>query len=322
MRQKASKPANDGSVGVAYALLAYVAWGFLPIYWKLLDKVPAGEVLANRIFWSFVFVMGIIFVQGHWKTLKATMANRTNRLAMFACSIIISANWFIYIYAVHTDHLIEASLGYYIMPLFSVLLGMIFLKEKLNFWQSVAFVAASIGVCTITFQFGRVPWIALALTLTFGVYGLVKKLANVDSLTGLAMETAYVTPVALIYLSIVKGNQGTFLYAEWDLTTILLIGCGVATALPLLWFAQATRRVALATVGFVQYVSPTISLAIGVFLFHEPFTGAHLISFAFIWSAVIIYMLANTKLFIWLQSRIWGVFGKRLPIASQSDPSI
>ncbi len=294
-------------VGVAYAFVAYLAWGILPIYWKWLDQVPAGEVLAHRVFWSFIFVAGVVAVYGKWGTLKKTFSDRKSRFAMCACSVLISSNWFIYIYAVHTNKLVEASLGYYITPLLSILLATTVLKEKLNFWQGVALVFAFAGVLVIALQYGGLPWIAFALSISFAIYGLLKKMANLDSITGLAMETAFVMPIALIYILIIQHSGRGAFHVSPDINTILLIGSGVATAIPLLWFAQAANRASLATIGFIQYLAPSISLLIGVFLFHEPFTKHHLISFAFIWVALLIYSCANTNVMRQLQQRIYKV---------------
>ncbi|OEF97583.1 EamA family transporter RarD [Desulfuribacillus alkaliarsenatis] len=290
--------------GVSFALLAYIAWGVLPLYWKLLESVPAAEILAHRIVWSFVFVIGILAIYGRWEDIKVTLSSRKNRLAMLVCSLLISGNWFTYIYAVNSNQLVEASFGYYISPLFSMFLAITILKERLNFWQGVALIFAATGVLIIAVQHGSIPWIALILTVSFGFYGLVKKMVKFDSMTGLATETAFVTPVALIYIIFLQQDGiGSFTFA-FDSITLLLMGAGIATAMPLLWFAQAANRIKLSTISFIQYLAPTISLGIGIFLFREPFTLVHAVSFAFIWCALAIYSCSNTKAMLWLRERI------------------
>jgi len=289
------KSHNERITGILYAAAAFTAWGFLPLYWKILKRVPAGEILAHRILWSFIFVSLIIVVYGRWDRLKEVVSNKSNRVSIFFSALLISANWFIYIWAVNDNQVVEASLGYYINPLLSVVLGMVFLRERLNFWQLVSLLSASTGVAVITLKYGKIPWIALSLALTFGLYGLVKKIANLDSITGLALETLFVAPAALVFL-IFKQINGTGSFGMVSVNvTFLLAFSGVVTAMPLLWFAQGAKRVPLSTVGFIQYLAPTISLFLGIFIFNEPFTKTHVISFGFIWSALALYSLAQTN---------------------------
>lgn len=276
-------------MGIMYAVAAFTAWGFLPLYWKVLKQMPAGEILAHRILWSFVFVFLLLAVMGRWKELRQAAVNRSNLAAMLLSSVLISANWYIYIWAINDNHVVEASLGYYINPLFNVLLGVAVLKERLNPRQLVSLVLAFAGVSIITLQYGKVPWIALSLTLTFGLYGLVKKLTRLDAMTGLFFETLCVAPVALGYIIMLQVNgTGAFGVATGG-TTFLLMLAGVVTALPLLWFAQGARLVPLSTIGFAQYISPSISLVLGIFVFREPFTGVEILSFGLIWSALVLY---------------------------------
>lgn len=286
---------NSKTAGILYAVAAFGAWGVLPLYWKLLHSVSAWEILAHRIVWSFVFVSILIVFSGRWNSLKEIVSQKGNRVRLLISSLLISINWLLYIWAVNNDRIVECSLGYYITPLLSVLLGMLVLKERLGFWQMVCLVMALGGVAFLTGEFGKVPWIALALAVSFGLYGLVKKLANLDSLIALTLETIFVAPLALGYL-VLCHIQGNDALAAPSLTTLLLLlGTGIVTATPLLWFAQGARRVPLSTLGFLQYLSPTISLIIGVFLFHEPFTKVHLISFALIWCSLLIYSLSGTE---------------------------
>jgi chloramphenicol-sensitive protein RarD len=282
------------SVGILYAILAYTTWGFLPLYWKLLEVVPAGQILAHRIIWSFLFIAGLLFISHRWHHVSNILSSRTNRFAIIACAFFISANWYIYIWAVNANHVIEASLGYYINPLISILMGMLFLQEKLNRWQLIAVLFAFLGVLILTIQFGRLPWIAIILAVSFACYGLIKKLANLDSVTGLLLETLLVVPVALIYLTMkYKTGAGVIGHVSWDVT-LLLIGTGVITALPLIWFANGAKAIPLSTIGFIQYLSPSITLLLGVFVFKEAFTITHLLSFTFIWLALLLYSLSKT----------------------------
>ncbi|WP_449540483.1 EamA family transporter RarD [Ferdinandcohnia sp. Marseille-Q9671] len=290
---------KEYKIGVIYTAIAYVAWGVLPLYWKLVDTIPPVEILAHRIVWSLLFVLGIILVLNKGKqlvtSLKDTVKNKTKVIGVIASSLLISINWVTYIWAVNTDHIIEASLGYYINPLISVLLGILVLKERLLFWQGISFALAGLGVLILTLQYGSFPWVAFTLALSFGFYGLTKKLAKFDSLVGLAMETMVVAPLALIYLTFLfQGGEGSFVGATFDVK-LLLMGAGVATALPLLWFAAGANRIPLSMIGILQYIAPTISLILGVFLFHEHFTKVHLLTFICIWVALLIYSLSKTK---------------------------
>lgn len=300
---------KERRIGVMYSLSAYVLWGLLPLYWKLLKQIPPEEILAHRMLWSFVFVAGIMLFTSNWRNMKNILNNTRNVGLIFLSALIISLNWFTYIWAVNSNHVVEASMGYYINPLFAVFLGMTVFKERFNIMQCVALVLASLGVIIMTIQYGQIPWIALTLAITFGFYGLLKKLTNVDSITGLCLETAFLMPLALGFLIYKQGTGTGALGQISTLTTIILLGSGVATATPLLWFAQGARRVELSMMGFLQYIAPTISLLLGVLVFNEQFTPTHLISFGFIWLALAIYSLSKVGLFknvelVYLKSKI------------------
>ncbi|MBS8265225.1 EamA family transporter RarD [Mesobacillus boroniphilus] len=291
---------TEQQAGVLYAAFSYILWGFLPVYWKLLDHVNADEILANRVFWSFFFIAVILVLNKKWGlftgTLRGLAQNKKQLAALAVASMLISMNWFMYIWAVNTDQMIEASLGYYINPLVSVLLGMVFLKERLSLLQYVSFGLAAIGVLIMTISYGQFPWIALSLAISFGLYGLAKKLIKVDSAVGLALETLVVMPLAAIYIAYLL-NQGTnSLFAGSLSTTLLLAGAGAATAVPLLFFAKGAQRIPLATLGILQYIAPTLTLILGVFVYYETFSTVHLLAFTFIWSALILYSLSRTKL--------------------------
>jgi len=279
--------------GLLYGILAYTAWGILPLYWKLLDEIPATQILAHRIFWSFVFVIVLLLASHNWKKVIVICKNKKNVLLIFLCACFVTINWGTYIWAVNSGHVVESSMGYYINPLVVFLFSVTILREKLNHWQIAAIFLAAIGVLIITLQYGKIPWVALILAVSFAIYGLIKKLINVDAMGGLALETAVIAPFALIYI-LFRESQGLgALGSAPPVTLLLLIGSGIITATPLLWFAQATRRLHFSTVGFLQYICPSLSLILGVFVFKEPFTTIHLLSFGFIWMALIIYTLAN-----------------------------
>ncbi|MEH7226296.1 EamA family transporter RarD [Bacillus sp. JJ1566] len=298
---------REYKIGILYTTIAYIAWGVLPLYWKLIDHIPAIEILAHRIIWSLVFVLMIVLVSKKGKqfiaTLKEITKNKLKLIGIVVSSIFITINWATYIWAVNTDHIIDASLGYYINPLVSVLLGIIVLKERLLFWQGISFTLAGIGVLILTFQYGSFPWVAFTLALSFGFYGLTKKLAKLDSLIGLVMETMVIAPLALIYLAVLfKGGVDSFSGASIDVQ-LMLMGAGVVTALPLLWFAAGANRIPLSVIGILQYIAPTISLLLGVFLYHEHFSKVHFITFLCIWTALLIYSFSKSKLLTSLQPK-------------------
>ncbi|WP_202077662.1 EamA family transporter RarD [Caldalkalibacillus salinus] len=286
-------------IGTWYGILAYILWGILPIYWKLLEHVPAGEVLSHRIVWSLVFMIVVLILMKKWgtfvKDLKEIFKQKKLVLGTLLASILISINWFTYIYAVNTDRIIETSLGYYINPLISVLLGVLVLKEKLSFWQMISCILALIGVLYLTIQFGSFPWMAFCLAISFGLYGLVKKMVNLGAMTGLTIETFMVTPVALGYIVFLAGGETQHFVLSDTQTVWLLAAGGAATAIPLLCFASGARRVPLSLLGFLQYIAPTLHLTIGVFMYHEPFTQVHLVSFILIWTALFIFSFGKTK---------------------------
>src|SRR3954452_10684287 len=289
---------RENATGIIYTAGAYLLWGILPIYWKFIDEVPALEILAHRVIWSFIFVL-IIVVLLKRKILKnffqVQMSQKKTWLGLFLASLFISINWFTYIYAVNTNHIVEASLGYYINPLIAVLLGVFVLREKVNKMQAISFIIAGIGVLYMTISVGKIPWISLILALSFGFYGLSKKLIKVDSILGLLLETLFILPFALLFLAYLDlNNQHTF--STGSLTTdLLLIGSGVATAIPLLWFGIGAQKIPLYLVGFLQYISPTISLILGVVMYGETFTTDHLVTFACIWIAIAMFSVANIR---------------------------
>lgn len=284
--------------GVIIGLSAYLIWGLLPIYWKWLENVRPEIVLSHRIIWSFIFMVFFILITRKTKQFfiqcKEIMKSKKTMFAIIAASIIISANWLIFIWAVQNDRVVESSLGYYINPLMNVLLGVFVLKERLSKAQITSFVLAGVGVTYLTISYGVFPWVSLALASTFAIYGLVKKLVNLNAAFSLTLETLIITPITVIFLIYVAGFDLGFAN-ETATTNLLLVLCGVATAVPLLLFGIAVLHIPLSLVGFLQYISPTIMLFIGVFLYGEDFTTAHFITFTLIWISLILFMTSSIK---------------------------
>ncbi|MGD8405101.1 MAG: EamA family transporter RarD [Anaerolineales bacterium] len=274
--------------GIWYALGAYVLWGLFPVYWKWLHHVPAVEVIGHRIGWSFVLLMIVIFATKQWKQFRSTLNRRVLGLYLIA-GILLSCNWLIYVWGVNSEHVVETSLGYFINPLFSVLLGMIFLKERLRSLQWLPIGLAAVGVIYLTWTYGSLPWIALGLAFSFGFYGLVKKTSPLGSLFGLTLETGWVFLPALGYLIYLQSvRQGSFGHTG-AVSDLLMAGAGVVTTIPLLMFASAAKRIPLTIMGIMQYIAPTLQFLLGVLLYKEPFTTTSLIGFSLVWAALIIF---------------------------------
>lgn len=279
--------------GVLSAVLAYIMWGILPIYWKALANVSSEEILVSRVIWSFVFTFILVLLIGKRKHLirdfKDLWKNKKAFFALFSAAFLVTGNWFIYIWAVNHNYLVQTSLGYYMNPLLSVLLGVLFLKEKLGGVEKIAFMLAAIGVIKLTLFYGSLPWIALSLAASFALYGLFKKQVQLDALRGLTIETLFVLPIALIfYLSLFSKHEAMLGTAGLK-TTILLVGTGIITAIPLVLFAKGAQQIPLYMVGFLQYINPTIMLFLGVVIYREQFTMSELLSFAFIWMALLLF---------------------------------
>lgn len=272
--------------GVLYAASAYVIWGIIPIFWKYLDHVGAVEIVVHRIVWTLIFALAAL---GAWERLPKLMSALTNRkalLALTASAVLIALNWGIFIWAVTADRIIETSLGYYINPLVSFVLGVAFLGERLSRLQMIAIALAVLGVINQTFSLGYLPWVSLVLAVSFGLYGLIRKKVPVESLEGLTVEAIILMPLSLGYIVyLVTTGQGAFFHVGVA-TDFLLILAGPLTAIPLLLFSAGVRLIRLSTIGFLQYLAPSISLTLAVFLYGEPFTQAHAITFALIWSAL------------------------------------
>ena len=255
--------------GILYGIGAYTIWGFLPIYWKALQQIPAMEILANRMVWSWLFVVTLLVIRRHWSWLRPALRNRRILVTYFGTASLLAVNWFTYIWAVNAGFVIETSLGYFINPLLNVLLGMLFLRERLRLGQILALCLAAGGVVYLTFVYGTFPWIAVILALTFGFYGLLRKTGPLQSTEGLTMETAVYFIPALAYL-LFLNIQGSGSFASSDpRTTFLLAGTGVVTGVPLLLFGAAAKRITMTNLGLLQYIAPTMQFLLGVFLYQE-----------------------------------------------------
>jgi len=279
--------------GILNGIAAYALWGFFPIYWKLLQQVSALQVIGHRIAWSFILLIAFILLTKQWKDFRsAALTSKT--LGIYAVAgVLLTINWLVYVWGVNTGFIVETSLGYFINPLLSVLLGVIFLRERLRSAQWIPVGLAAAGVIYLTLAYGRLPWIALTLAFTFGFYGFVKKLAPLGSLYGLTLETGIVFPIALIYLAVVElTGVGAFLH-DGALIDLLLIGAGVVTTIPLLMFASAAKQIPLTVVGILQYIAPTLQFLIGVFIYGEPFDQARLVGFGLVWLALIIFWVES-----------------------------
>jgi chloramphenicol-sensitive protein RarD len=281
---------TEAQIGIGYALLAFSAWGFIPIYWKLLNTVPSMEILTHRMVWSVFFLLGLLAVQKRLGEFRELFHSPKYIFMLLGTATLLGGNWFVYIYGVNTNQVIETSLGYFISPLLVILLGAVFLRERLNIWQGVAVGFAALGVLNFIWNFGSLPWIALSLAFTFSFYGLFRKMIPVKPLVGLLMETALLAPLAVV-LIVFWGIDGTGHFGTTWMTDFLLFGGGVVTSLPLLWFINAGKRLRYSTIGFIQYLTPSIQLLIGVYLYHEPFTPTHSITFGLIWAGLVIFSI-------------------------------
>ncbi|AKJ30318.1 EamA family transporter RarD [Caldimonas brevitalea] len=284
--------------GITYAALAYTLWGLFPLYFKSLQGVASGEVVAHRIIWSLAFVLGVLTVRRQWGWLSQA-ARQPRLVGAFALSgLLLSGNWFVYIWAVQHDRVVDASLGYFITPLVNVLMGYAVLHERLRRGQWAAVLLAASGVAWLTWQAGTLPWIGLILAGTFATYGLLRKVAVLGPLEGLALETLLLFPLALLAMAWwVSNGQGSFAGATPGLQALLVLA-GPVTAVPLLLFAAGARRITLATLGLLQYIGPTLQLLLGVWLYREPFAPATAAGYATIWAALAVYSAEG-----WLHSR-------------------
>lgn len=280
--------------GIFYALTAFTLWAIAPIYFKEMSFVPAQEILAHRIIWSCVIVLVLIVLLRYTDALKTVLRSRKALTAMLASTLLIGVNWGTFIWAVQNNQMLSASLGYYINPLISILLGVIFFKEKLDRVRKAAVVLCFCAVAFEVIQFGSLPWIALALALTFGFYGLVRKKIAVDSFTGMAIETAIMLPFALLYLALSPSPTAN-IFDNSAQVNWLLFAAGPVTMVPLMCFAAAANRVSMVTLGFFQYIGPTGMFFLAVFLYDEPLSPEKLTTFILIWSALAMLIFDSVR---------------------------
>ena len=288
---------SSTTTGYIYTLQAFLAWGVLPIYWKLLNSVPAFEILAHRIFWSFVFLL-LWLLWSKQKRVWVLLKQKKTRNSLFLSSLLIGCNWGLYIYAVNSNQIIEASLGYYITPLMNIMLGMLVLKEKLDKLKLAALLIACISVLYLTFDYGQFPWISIILAISFSLYGLIKKTAGIEAMPALSIETLILAPAAATFIGykFVVGSGAMFTSSSF--IDIMFVMSGVATTLPLYWFAKGAQRIPLSSVGFMQYIGPSIMLIIGILMYGEAFRHEQAIAFGLIWCALALYtisMIRNTR---------------------------
>ena len=298
MRGSPSQPdARVERSALIAGIAAFGFWGIIPVYWKFLVAVPASEILAHRFVWTTAFLVFLLSWQRRWPEVRGHIHSRRAIGYCIASGLAVSLNWLTFIWAVNVGRVLETSLGYFMAPLVNVLFGAIFLRERLTRWQFASALLATIAVLNLTFGYGRFPWIALVLCLSWGVYGLLRKLSGTAAIPGLFLETIILTPVAIAYLLFLHNRGGGVAGFDQAKLSLLLVSTGIVTGLPLVWFGHAARHLRLTTIGFLQYLAPTGTFFLGVFLYAEPFTAAHLITFGLIWIALAI--------FTWEMVRMW-----------------
>ena len=286
---------RESAAGVLYAGMAFLIWGISPVYWKAMQQVPALEIVTHRVVWSFVFLIGLTLVQRRRDEFQRVLKTPRTMLILTLTTLLVSGNWLLYIWAVNAGYMLQASLGYYINPLVNVLLGMIFLKERLRRPQALAVLLACAAVIFRTVSYGELPWIALTLGFTFGLYGLIRKVAPVSSLVGLTVETLLLTAPGIAYLVYLESQGTGALFHGSRSLDALLIGTGVFTAVPLLFFNLGARRINLSTVGLMQYIAPSGMFLLAVLVYGEPFTAAQLWTFVMIWTSLAIYSIDSVR---------------------------
>lgn len=286
---------SEGRRGVLSGIAAYTLWGVFPLYWPLLKPASPVEILAHRFIWSLVFVVALIAIGRNWAKLRAVFRDRRTTLILTAAAVLIAGNWYTYIYGVNNGLVVETSLGYFINPLVSVVLGVLVFRERLRPGQWAAVALATIAVVLLTVDYGRLPYLALTLAFTFAFYGLLKKLAPVEPAVGLAVESGILVLPAIAVLAVLAA-RGDLAFGHISAgNTMLLASAGVATAIPLLFFASAARRVSLSTLGLLQYLAPTLQLIFGLTVFHEPMPPVRLLGFCLVWAALVIFSIDGLR---------------------------
>lgn len=290
---QSSSPTGESSaashLGLVYALGAYLCWGVVPGFWKQLQDVPPAEVLCHRIIWSFIFLGGFLWISGKLKETFQLLKDSTIRNRLLLSAFCIGINWPTYVWAVTNGYIVEGSLGYFINPLVSMVLGRVFLGERLRPWQWLAVALAASGILYLTFGYGKFPWISIILALSFGFYGLLRKITPVTASQGLFTETAVMGPIVILYMAYI-ATTGEMIAGQHRPTDGLLIAAGAVTVVPLLLFAKGARLLPLTVMGFCQYLAPSLQLIIGVQYYDEPFTQSHLIAFGLIWLGIAVFL--------------------------------
>lgn len=282
--------------GVFFAIAAYTMWGIAPVYFKWLESVPALEILSHRIIWSFILVLALILILRRGSRLKPVLQNKKQMLRLTVATCLLGGNWFLFIWAINNDHILDASLGYYINPLLNVAIGMAFFAERMRKMQLVAIALAATGVLIQIVSFGSVPWVALTLACSFAIYGAIRKRLPIDSITGLWLETLILMPAVLIYMVFFASSGAADMTENsWQINT-LLIAAGVVTTAPLLCFTAAAQRIRYSTLGFFQYIGPSLMFILAVWVYGEPLAADKLVTFAIIWLALALYSF-DTLLF-------------------------
>lgn len=279
---------REATRGVAFGLTAYVMWGCFPLFFALFEGVPAFEILVHRVLWSCLFLVGLVTLLGRWRPIRTALDEPRRLGRVLGCALLIAINWGLYIYAVETRHVLQASLGYFMTPLVNVALGMLVLRESMQRLQGLAVVLATLAILIQVLLLGELPWISLALAFSFGTYGLLRKQVPLDGLSGLFVETLLLMPLALLSLVWLTQAELSHFLAGAEVTG-LLVASGIVTALPLLAFAGAARRLRLATLGFLMYINPTIQFFIALLVFREPLSAVQLATFLLIWAGLALY---------------------------------
>lgn len=274
--------------GVLFALAAYSIWGIAPIYFKLLVDIPALEIVVQRIIWSVVVLILLVIASGQTSKVRAAIKDNKILMILLISGLLLAVNWLVFIWAVNNNRLLDASLGYYINPLVNIFLGRVFLSERFRVLQQLSVVLAVVGVAILIFSYGQVPWVSLVLAASFGVYGLLRKQVGVDSLPGLLIETAMMLPFAIIYWIWFAGPVSNLFSNTFDINFLLLF-LGIMTTVPLLCFTAAARRIQYSTLGFFQYIGPSLMFLLAVFMYQEPLSITRLITFAFVWGGLLLF---------------------------------
>ena len=298
MGRKGIRMNHARRTGMMAALSTYLIWGVLPLYWNLLARAEANEILAHRIIWSFVFMVVVLMVTKRWQSFKedcrALWQDKKRAAILLLAAFTISLNWLTYIWAVNYGHVIDTSIGYYINPLMSVLFGIVFFRERISGLKKISLLLAAIGIVLMTYQLGKLPWVAVVLAVSFSVYGALKKQLHLNPFSSITLETLLMVPFAVPYIGILMMSPANhFSLATPDLA-LYLMGTGVVTAVPLVLFSYGANLLPLNVLGFFQYISPTIGLLLGIFFFHETFGMAQISALGFVWVAIVLFTVAES----------------------------